>query len=355
MTGDVPTATGSGAVLPGHGRAAGPAAGGLPDLGRCLVMGVVNVTPDSFSDGGECFAPGAAISHGLRLAAEGADIIDVGGESTRPGADRIPAAEELRRVGPVIRELADAGLTVSVDTMRAAVAEMALSAGAKLVNDVSGGLADPAMRRLVAAAGVPYVVMHWRGHSAVMQDMARYGDVVSEVCAELRSRVEAAVSDGVDPALIVIDPGLGFAKLPEHNWALLTRLREVSALGGGRQFPVLVGASRKRFIGRLLAAADGTPRPFAASDDATIALTALAAAAGAWCVRVHAVAANADAVRVAARWRMAGPLGVSGPGGASGPSGSAAPGGSADPGESAGPGGSAGQREAPQAGGGDPA
>ncbi len=270
-------------------------------------MGVVNVTPDSFSDGGEWLAPGAAVSRGLQLAAEGADIIDVGGESTRPGASRTPAAEEMRRVGPVISELAAAGLTVSVDTMRAPVAELALAAGAKLVNDVSGGLADPGMYRLVGEAGVAYVVMHWRGHSRGMQDRARYGDVVREVRGELRERVDAAVAAGVDPALIVIDPGIGFAKLAEHNWALLTRLPEVGRLGGGRPpFPVLAGASRKSFIGRLLAADDGTPRPFAGADDATIALTALAAAAGAWCVRVHAVRGNADAVRVAARWRAAG-------------------------------------------------
>jgi dihydropteroate synthase len=273
-------------------------------------MGVVNVTPDSFSDGGEYLAPGAAISRGLQLAAEGADIIDVGGESTRPGADRVTAAEELRRVGPVVSELAAAGLTVSIDTMRAAVAELALGAGAKLVNDVSGGLADPGMYRLVGAAGVAYVVMHWRGHSSGMQERARYGDVVQEVRGELRERVDAAVGQGVDPSLIVLDPGIGFAKLAEHNWALLARLPEIARLGGsGPPFPVLVGASRKSFIGRLLAADDGTPRPFAGADDATIALTALAAAAGAWCVRVHAVSGNADAVRVAARWRAAGPGG----------------------------------------------
>ena len=271
-------------------------------------MGVLNVTPDSFSDGGEWLAPGAAISRGLELAAQGADIIDVGGESTRPGAGRTSAAEELRRVGPVITELAGAGLTVSVDTMRAVVAEAALAAGAKLVNDVSGGLADPAMYGLIAAAGVPYVVMHWRGHSSNMQASASYRDVVGEVCAELEQRVHAAAGAGVDPAQIVLDPGIGFAKLAEHNWALLTRLPEIARLGGsGPPFPVLVGASRKSFIGRLLAAGDGTPRPFTGSDDATIALTALAAAAGAWCVRVHAVAGNADAVRVAAQWRQAGP------------------------------------------------
>jgi len=269
-------------------------------------MGVVNVTPDSFSDGGECFAPAAAISRGLRLAAEGADIIDVGGESTRPGADRIPAAEEQRRVGPVVRELAAAGLTVSVDTMRAAVAELALDAGAKLVNDVSGGLADPDMPRLVAQAGVPYVVMHWRGHSHRMQERAVYADVVGEVCEELRRRIDAVIAEGVDPSMIVVDPGLGFAKQPEHNWALLVNLDRLAGLGGpGHAFPVLVGASRKRFLGRLLAAPDGTPRPFAGCDDATVAVTALAAAAGAWCARVHEVPGNADAVRVAEAWRSA--------------------------------------------------
>ena len=313
MTGDAQAAAGSVPVLPASGdpvsgEAAGPVVRGLPGPARCLVMGVLNVTPDSFSDGGEWFAPGAAISHGLELAAQGADIIDVGGESTRPGAGRTSAAEELRRVGPVITELAGAGLTVSVDTMRADVAEAALTAGAKLVNDVSGGLADPAMYGLIAAAGVPYVVMHWRGHSSNMQASACYRDVVGEVCAELEQRVHAAVGAGVDPSQIVLDPGIGFAKVAEHNWALLTRLPEIARLGGsGPPFPVLVGASRKSFIGRLLAAGDGTPRSFAGRDDATIALTALAAVAGAWCVRVHAVAGNADAVRVAAQWRQAGP------------------------------------------------
>jgi dihydropteroate synthase len=269
-------------------------------------MGVVNVTPDSFSDGGDWFEAGAAISHGLDLVAQGADIVDVGGESTRPGAPRIDADEELRRVRPVVTELAAAGVTVSVDTMRAQVAEVALEAGARLVNDVSGGLADQQMQRLVAAARVPYVVMHWRGHSRQMQDRAVYQDVVREVCDELRQRVDAVVAQGVDPALIIIDPGLGFAKLPEHNWALLAALREISRLGGaGSPFPVLIGASRKRFLGRLLAAADGEPRPFAGCDDATVAISALAATDGAWCVRVHTVPGNSDAVRVAARWREA--------------------------------------------------
>jgi dihydropteroate synthase len=269
-------------------------------------MGVVNVTPDSFSDGGAWFGADAAIGRGRQLAAQGADIVDVGGESTRPGAQRIPADEELRRVIPVITGLARENVAVSVDTMRADVAQAALDAGATLVNDVSGGLADPDMPRLVAGAGVPYVVMHWRGHSHRMQDRAVYADVVTEVCEELRRRVDAVVAEGVDPSMIVVDPGLGFAKQPEHNWALLVSLARLSTLdGAGQEFPVLVGASRKRFLGRLLAAPDGTPRSFAGSDDATVAVTALAAAAGAWCSRVHEVPGNSDAVHVAEAWRGA--------------------------------------------------
>jgi dihydropteroate synthase len=284
----------------------GPGPPGLPDPGRCLIMGVVNVTPDSFSDGGAWFGADAAIGRGRQLAAQGADIVDVGGESTRPGAQRIPADEELRRVIPVITGLALDDVPVSVDTMRAEVAYAALDAGARLVNDVSGGLADPEMPRLVAGAGVPYVVMHWRGHSHRMQDRAVYADVVTEVCEELRRRVDAVVAEGVDPSMIVVDPGLGFAKQPEHNWALLVNLARLSTLdGAGQEFPVLVGASRKRFLGRLLAAPDGTPRPFAGSDDATVAVTALAAAAGAWCSRVHEVPGNSDAVHVAEAWRAA--------------------------------------------------
>jgi dihydropteroate synthase len=269
-------------------------------------MGVVNVTPDSFSDGGQWFGADAAIAHGLELAAQGADIVDVGGESTRPGAQRITAGEELRRVRPVIDGLVAAGLPVSVDTMRAEVAEQAVRAGARLVNDVSGGLADPEMPRLVGAAGVPYVVMHWRGHSHSMDSRAVYQDVVREVAEELSRRVDVVTAQGVDPAMIVLDPGLGFAKRPEHNWALLTRLDQISTLGGRAPgFPVLIGASRKRFLGRLLAAPDGTPRPFAGGDDATVSVTALAAVAGAWCARVHRVPGNADAVRVAEAWRQA--------------------------------------------------
>jgi dihydropteroate synthase len=282
---------------------------GLPAAGRCLVMGVVNVTPDSFSDGGAWYGTDAAVRRGLELAAQGADVVDVGGESTRPGAQRVSDAEELRRVVPVISALAAAGVRVSVDTMRTRVAEAALAAGACLVNDVSGGLADPQMPRLVAKAGVAYVVMHWRGHSHDMMQRAVYADVVREVSAELRRRVDTVIAEGVDPARIVLDPGLGFAKRPVHNWQLLTRLDEIAAVGGGTRFPVLIGASRKSFLGKLLAAPDGTPRSFAGSDAATVAVTALAAAAGAWAVRVHEVPDNLDAVRVAQAWRDASPAG----------------------------------------------
>jgi dihydropteroate synthase len=280
---------------------------GLPARDRCLVMGVVNVTPDSFSDGGRWFGADAAIKHGLDLVARGADIVDVGGESTRPGAQRVSQDEELRRIGPVVTELVQAGVPVSVDTMRAAVAEFAVGRGAVLVNDVSGGLADPQMARLVAAAGVSYVVVHWRGHSHDMYSRAVYADVVAEVRDELTARIDAVVAAGVDPDRIVVDPGLGFGKRPEHNWPLLTHLPDLGRLGG-RTFPVLAGASRKRFLGLLLAGPegpDGAPRPFDGCDEATVAISALAAAAGAWCVRVHQVPANADAVRVAAAWRAA--------------------------------------------------
>jgi dihydropteroate synthase len=267
-------------------------------------MGVVNVTPDSFSDGGRWYGADAAIEHGLELVAQGADIVDVGGESTRPGARRVPEEEELRRVGPVVTELVRAGVPVSIDSMRAPVARFAVDAGALVVNDVSGGLADPEMPRLVAAAGVSYVVVHWRAQSHDMYSRAVYADVVREVRDELTRRVDAVVAAGVDPGRIVVDPGLGFSKRQEHNWALLANLPDIGVLGGGT-FPVLVGASRKRFLGALLAGPDGTPRPFGGCDGATVAVTALAAAAGAWCVRVHQVPGNADAVRVAAAWRRA--------------------------------------------------
>jgi dihydropteroate synthase len=276
---------------------------GLP-ADRCLVMGVVNVTPDSFSDGGDWLDPDKAVKHGLELISQGADIVDVGGESTRPGAERVPAAEEVNRVLPVVTALAQAGAYVSIDTMRAEVASMALAAGAAMVNDVSGGLADPDMAPLIAAAGVPYIVVHWRGHSADMYGPAVYSDVVAEVQAELDARVQALLAAGVGRTQLILDPGLGFAKLPEHNWKVLASLDRIALLPGHADpFPVLVAASRKGFLGKLLAGPDGQLRPFARSDDATIAVTALAVAAGAWCVRVHAVSGNVDAVKVATRWR----------------------------------------------------
>ncbi|MFG2194815.1 dihydropteroate synthase [Streptomyces sp. NPDC048639] len=268
---------------------------GLPGWDRCAVMGVVNVTPDSFSDGGRWFDTEAAIKRGLDLAATGADLVDVGGESTRPGASRVDEDEELRRVVPVVRGLADEGVVVSVDTMRASVAEQAVAAGAVLVNDVSGGLADPAMVPVVAAAQVPFVVMHWRGFSQDMNSRAVYGDVVAEVAAELRGRMDAVVAGGVDPERIVVDPGLGFAKEADHDLALVAHLRELRALGR----PLLVAASRKRFLGRVLASEDGSPPPARERDAATAAVSAIAAREGAWAVRVHEVRPTADAVRVA--------------------------------------------------------
>jgi len=275
---------------------------------RAAVMGVLNVTADSFSDGGRYLDPAAAIARGRALAAAGADIIDVGGESTRPGAHRVPAEVEAGRVVPVIAELAGSGVTCSVDTTRAEVADAALRAGALIVNDVSGGLADPEMASVVAAAGVPWILMHWRGHSADMDTLAHYRNVVDEVRAELLDRVEAAVSAGVAESAIVLDPGLGFAKTAEHNWALLRLLPQLTGLvGPGWGFPVLIGASRKRFLGALLADASG-PRPPDGREAATAAISALAAAAGAWGVRVHEVSASLDAVRVAAATTGSGPV-----------------------------------------------
>ena len=256
-------------------------------------MGVVNVTPDSFSDGGDHASTAAAVAHGLALHGEGADLLDVGGESTRPGAGRVPAAEELRRVVPVVRGLAAGGARVSVDTVRARVAEAAVEAGAVLVNDVSGGIGDPRMRAAVAALGVPYVVMHGRGPSDVMQSRAVYADVVREVLDELRGLVDAAHDAGI--AQVVVDPGIGFAKTAEHGWQLLAHLAALAAL----ELPVLVGASRKALLGALLTDGAG-PRPPKGRDAATAAITVLAAQAGAWAVRVHDVRASADAVRVVA-------------------------------------------------------
>jgi dihydropteroate synthase len=267
---------------------------GLPEWDRCAVMGVVNVTPDSFSDGGRWFDTTAAVKHGLDLVAQGADLVDVGGESTRPGATRVDEAEELRRVVPVVRGLASEGVTISVDTMRASVAAQALAAGAALVNDVSGGLADPDMVPVVADAGVPFVVMHWRGLLRGETVKGVYDDVVTEVVDELRARVEAVLAGGVAADRVIVDPGLGFSKDAEHDLALLAHLDRLLALG----HPLLVAASRKRFLGRVLAGPDGTPPPARERDAATAAVSALAAQAGAWAVRVHEVRATADAVRV---------------------------------------------------------
>lgn len=271
---------------------------GVPPAGRTLVMGVINVTPDSFSDGGVYADPGEASGAGVAMIAAGADLIDVGGESTRPGAARVTPAEEMRRVLPVVSELAAAGALVSVDTSRAEVAAAALDAGACLVNDVTGG-SDPEMFALVAQRRVPYVLMHGRGPSLDMQARARYTDVVAEVYAELEQRLAAAEAAGIGNDALILDPGIGFAKEGRHNWALLASLDRLHQL----RRPLLVGTSRKSFLGRLLADPAGHPRPVDRRDAATIATTALAAEHGAWAVRVHAVRASADAVRVAAAWR----------------------------------------------------
>jgi dihydropteroate synthase len=255
-------------------------------------MGIVNVTPDSFSDGGDFLSAEAAIARGRTLLADGADLVDVGGESTRPGAARVPVAEELRRVLPVVAELAADGAVVSIDTTRAEVAEAAVAAGAALVNDVSGGLGDPAMLKVVAGLGVGYVAMHWRGHSDVMQQLSHYDDVVPDVVRVLGRRRDAALDAGIAPGSLVLDPGLGFAKTPDANWTLLARLDEFAALGQ----PLLIGASRKRFLGELL---DGRePR---LRDDASVALTALLAERGVWAVRTHSARPHADAIAVVAR------------------------------------------------------
>jgi len=264
-------------------------------------MGILNVTPDSFSDGGRWASVDEAIARGRQLARDGADIVDVGGESTRPGAQRIDAADEIDRVVPVIAALHAEGICVSIDTMRAEVARACVDAGACLVNDVSGGMADPHMLPWLADTTVPFVAMHWRGPSAVMDDLATYDDVVAEVREELATRLQALAQAGVDAARVVLDPGLGFAKRSEHNWPLLAHLEALLELGQ----PVLVGASRKRFLGEILAGADGSPRAMDGRDAAGDAVTALAAAAGAWGVRVHEVRASRDAVEVARAWTEA--------------------------------------------------
>lgn len=254
------------------------------------------MTPDSFSDGGKWLDAATAVRHGIDLVRDGADLVDVGGESTRPGATRIDADEELRRIIPVIEGLVSEGARVSVDTMRASTARGALEAGAGMLNDVSGGRADPDMMRVAAEAGCPLVLMHWREHSSVMQRHTDYDDLIGDILGELAEQVDAALSAGVARDRIILDPGLGFSKTGDQNWMVLARLKAFTEL----DFPVLVAASRKRFLGELLAIGDDL-RPTHEREDATTALTAIAAAAGAWCVRVHEPAASADAVRVVAR------------------------------------------------------
>jgi dihydropteroate synthase len=259
-------------------------------------MGILNVTPDSFSDGGRYASRDAAIAHGCQLRDDGAHLVDVGGESTRPGAERVDADTEIARVVPVITELAARGVVTSVDTTRARVAAAAVEAGAAVVNDVSGGLADPEMLKVVADLGCPYVIMHWRGHSATMQRLAVYADVVAEVRDELAERADAARTAGIREESIVLDPGIGFAKTAEHNWALTRHLDQIMALG----YPVLFGASRKSYLGTLLADSEGTPRRADDRDAATVATSLIAADAGVWGLRVHDVRATADALAV---WR----------------------------------------------------
>lgn len=256
-----------------------------------LIMGVVNATPDSFSDGGDLPTAEAVIHHALELVSQGADIIDVGGESTRPGAERVSEAEECGRVLPVISELARHGIHICVDTMRAATAKAAVEVGARTVNDVSGGLADPAMLSTVAEAGVDYVAMHWRAHSRVMQDQAIYTDVVDEVLAELVVRRDAALAAGIEASRIILDPGIGFSKLGIHNWTLLQSLKRFNDLG----HRVLVGASRKRFLGELL----GERAP-ADRDVATAAISMWCAQHQVWAVRTHEVRMQRDAILVGA-------------------------------------------------------
>lgn len=277
----------------------------LPAPGRCLVMGILNVTADSFSDGGRYLERDLAVEHGMQLTAAGADVVDVGGESTRPGAHRVAAEVEAARVAPVIERLTSRGVRASVDTMRASVAGEAIAAGAAVVNDVSGGRADPDMARVVAEAGVSWILMHWRaaGEYVNASGITDYGSrgVVATVLDELREQVDVALRAGVDASSIILDPGLGFAKTAEDNWTLLAHLPRIVAEG----FPVLVGASRKRFLGSLLAeGADGT-RPPAGRDGATSTVSVLAARAGAWGVRVHDVRGSRDGVSVLGAWDAA--------------------------------------------------
>lgn len=268
-------------------------------------MGIVNVTDDSFSDGGMFVRQSDAVAHGLALAASGADIIDIGGQSTRPGAVPIDEGLELRRVLPVIEELAGHGLTVSVDTMRAAVARAAAQAGASMVNDVSGGRADSAMAPLLAELRLPWILMHWRSADFIHEPIAdSYPDVVDDVARELQASADAALAAGVAREQLILDPGLGFAKTAHHNWLLLKAIPRLQELG----YPILIGASRKRFLGSLLAGPDGADRPAAGRETATAVITALAAQHGVWGVRVHDARASSDALKVVQAWQAGGDL-----------------------------------------------
>jgi dihydropteroate synthase len=260
-------------------------------------MGVVNVTPDSFSDGGLFSTTDEAITRGLELAADGADIVDVGGESTRPGASRISVDEECSRVLPVVRALSEHGVCVSIDTMRGEVAAAAVEAGAAIINDISGGKSDPLMLPVVAATTVPYVLMHWRGPSDIMQTLTNYDNVAFDVADEIALQVDAVITAGVRRERIAIDPGIGFAKTPDQNWPILRELEQLDAIG----LPVLWGVSRKRFLGELLADEAGNLREMSGRESATTALSMYLALAGAWCVRVHEARGSRDAVEVAAR------------------------------------------------------
>lgn len=259
--------------------------------GPTRVMGILNVTPDSFSDGGCYLDEDAAVAHGIQLAAQGAALVDVGGESTRPGAGRVDSETELSRVLPVVKRLVEAGVAVSVDTMRAEVAAKCVEAGAVVINDVSGGLADPKMLARVADLGCVYVAMHWRAQSATMNEHATYGDVVADVVDELMGRVRAAVKAGIDPDRLVLDPGLGFAKTPDQSWEVLRGVETIHGIG----LPVLWGASRKRMLDSV---APGGP---AARDDASVAVTTWLAGHGAWAVRTHTVAPHLSAIAVATK------------------------------------------------------
>jgi len=264
-------------------------------MSRTVVMGILNITPDSFADGGKYLSKDDAVSGGRRLVAEGADIIDVGGESTRPGAERVSETEELKRVIPVIKELVKDGAVVSVDTMRAEVAKEAIAVGATYINDVSGGLADEKMAEVIASnPKVQYIVMHWRGHSKNMQEQVIYKDVVKEVKEELDERVSSLLKAGVSNEQIILDPGIGFAKESEHNWQILQNIDRIQLLG----YPLLVGVSRKRFLGELINAKDPNDR-----EAATIALTTELARLKVWGVRTHAVKAHQDAISVIERMR----------------------------------------------------